>query len=80
MVIVAILKSVGDSFSMKYNHGLILWIFKSVVNYVKYHIIYLSLLLFVDFVRMPLQSYTYMTYMYLFPMLDVMRKSPHRYE
>ena len=75
IVIVAILKYVDASFSMKCNPGLIPWIFNSVVNDVKARIIYLSVLLFVYVVMMALQSYTYMTYMYFF--LGVMRKSPH---
>ena len=80
MVIVAILKSVDASLSMKWIPGLILQLYKSVVNSMKSHIISLSLILFVAVFRMALQSYTYMKYMYLFPLLDVMGKRPHRSE
>ena len=65
---------------MKWKPGLIPRLFKSSVNYMKAPIIYLSLLLFISVIRMALQSYTYMTYMYLFPLFDVVGKRPHRSE
>ena len=43
-------------------------------------IITLSLLFFVSVVRMVLQSYTYITKMYLLLLLEVVGKRPHRYE
>ena len=54
--------------------------FKYSVSSVKARIIYMSVLLFISVVRMVLQSYTYMTYMYLSPLLDVVGKHPHRSE
>ena len=51
---------------MKCKPGLIPRIFKSSVNSVKYHIIYLSLPFFIAVVSRVLQWYTYMTWMYLF--------------
>ena len=69
-----------SSLSMKWDLGLIPQFLKSVANSVKYRIISLSLLFFVKVVRMTLQSYTYMTYMYLFLLLDVIGKRPHKLE
>ena len=79
MVVIVIFKAVDASLSMKWKPGLISWIFKSSYNYVKALIIYLSLLFFVYVVRMVLQSYTYIKQMYLFPLLEVVRKFPHIY-
>ena len=59
---------------------LILRIFKYSGNSVKARIISLTLLLFISVGRMVLKSYTYMTYIYLFNLLDVMGKRPHRSE
>ena len=56
---------------------MILRIFKSSVNAVKDLIISLSLLFFISVVRTALKSYTYITYMYLFPLLEVTGKRPH---
>ena len=80
MVVISIFKAVDDSLSKKWNPGLILWIFKSVVNFVKSRIISLSLIFFVAVVSMELQSYKYMTYMYLFPLIGVMGKRMDRFE
>ena len=80
MVVIAIFKVVGASFSMKWNPSLIPQLFKSPVSSVKACIISMSLLFFISSVRMTLQSYTYMTYMCLFPLLYVMGKHPYRYE
>ena len=80
MVGIVILKAVGASLSMKWNPGLIPWIFKSSVNYANACIISFSLLFFINAVRRALQSYTYMTYMYLFTLLDVVGKGLHRSE
>ena len=78
MVVIAILKYVDASFSMRWNSGLIPQLFKSIVNYVKSRIISLSILFFVDVVRMTLQVYTFMAYMCLFTLLNVMGKCPNR--
>ena len=43
-------------------------------------IISLSLLFFIYIARISLKSYTYIMYMYLFPLLDVMGKRLHRSE
>ena len=74
------IKSVDASLSMKWKPGLIPRRFKSSVNDVKDIIIYLSILFFIAVVSMALQYYTYITYMYLFPMLEVVGKRPHRSE
>ena len=62
------------------DYGLILRLFKSSVDSVKARIISLSLLFLIAIINMELQSYTYMTYMYLFPLFDVVGKRPHRSE
>ena len=80
MFFVDIFNAVDASFSMKWNPGLILRLFKSVVNYVKACIISLSIIIFVIVFRMVLQSYTYITYMYLFSLLDIIGKRPHKSE
>ena len=80
MIVIVIFKAVGASLSMKCNPGLILQLFKSVVNSEKYRIISLLLLLFIAVARMTLQQYTYMKYMSLFILLDVMGKRLHRSE
>ena len=51
----AILNDADDSLSMLQNHVLIPRPFNSVVNDAKSHIIYLSLLLFIEVVRMVLK-------------------------
>ena len=76
-VVIVIFKAVDASFYMKWNPGLIPRISKSSVNYVKYCILSLSLLLFIVVVKISLKSYKYMNWMYLFPLLDVMGKLPH---
>ena len=65
---------------MKCKPRLVPRIFKYSVNAVKDIIISLSLPFFVDVVRMTLQSYTYITWMYLFPLLEVVGKHTHIYE
>ena len=80
MFVIVILKAVDSSFSMKLNSGLIPQIFKSSVNYAKACIIYSSLLLLFSVVSMELQEYTHMTQIYLFTLLDVVGKRPHRSE
>ena len=52
MVSIVIFKAFDASLSMKWNPGLVPWIFKSSVNSVKARIIYLSLILFIDVVSM----------------------------
>ena len=64
MVVIFIFKAVYDSLSTKWKPGLILRIFNSSVNYVKDRIISLSIILLTSIVRMALQSYKYMTYIY----------------
>ena len=71
MVFNAILNYVDDLLSMKWNPGLIPRPFKYVVAFMKVRIISLSLLFLVSVVRMALQSYTYITWIYLFPLLVV---------
>ena len=78
MEFIVILKALYYSLSMKWKPGLIPRIFKSSVNDVKSLIVSFSLLLFVAVVRMELQSYKYITYMYLFPLLEVVVKCTHR--
>ena len=80
MVEIVSFKAVDDLSSMKWKPGWIPWIFKSSVKYVKALIISLSLLFFISVVRMALQPYTYITYMYLLPLLEVVGKRPHRSE
>ena len=80
MVVIAIFNSVDASLSMKWNPWLIPRIFKSVVNYVKGLIISWLLLFFIAVVIMELQSYTHITYMYLFTLLDVIEERPHKLE
>ena len=80
MEVIVIFKAVDDSLSMKWKPWLILQLFNSLVNSVKAHIISLSLIFFIAVVRMALQSYTYITYIYLFPLLEVLRKCLHRSE
>ena len=80
MEFIVILKALYYSLSMKCKPGLITRIFKSSVNDVKSLIVSFSLLLFVAVVRMELQSYKYITYMYLFPLLEVVVKCTHRSE
>ena len=80
MVVIVSFEAVDAYLSMKWITGWIPWIFKSSVKDVKYLIIYLSLLLFITVVKMELQSYTYISYMYLLLLLEVVGKRPHRYE
>ena len=67
-------------FFVKCNPGLIPWIFNYVVNSVKARILSLSLIFFVTFFIMALQSYTYIMYMYLFPLFGFIGKRPHKLE
>ena len=55
MVLIVIFKAVDASLSMKYNPGLILMLFKYLVNSVKDRIISLSLLFFTAVVSMEFQ-------------------------
>ena len=80
MVAMAIFNASDDSLSMKWNPGFIPRVFKYVVNFVKACIISLSLLVFIAVVIMTLQSYTYIAYMYLFYLLGVIGKRPHKLE
>ena len=80
MVVIVRFKAVYALLSMKWKPGLIPRLFKSPVNDVKALIITLSLLLFISIVRMALNPYTYITYMYLFPLIELVGKRPHRYE
>ena len=48
--------------------------------FLKVLIVSLSLLFFIDIVSMELQLYTYITCIYSFPILEVVRKPTHRYE
>ena len=80
MEVIVIFKAVDDLLSMKWKPGLITRIYKSSVNDVKSIIISLSLLLFNAVVSIALQSCTYMTQMYLFPLLEVVGKRPYRSE
>ena len=57
MEFIVIFKAVYASLYMEWKPGLIPQIIKSSVNYVKALIIPLSLLFFIDVVRMKLQSY-----------------------
>ena len=77
MVVIVILKAVDPSLSHIWNPGLIPRLFKSSVNYVKVCIISLSLLFLIDFIRMVLKSYTHMTYIHFFPLLDLVGKYVH---
>ena len=43
-------------------------------------IIYLSILFFIGYFRIELKSYTYITYIYLFPFFDMIGKRPHKSE
>ena len=65
---------------MKWKPGSIPRLLKSSVNAVKALIISLSLILFIAVVSMELQSYKYITYIYLFHLLEILVKHPHRYE
>ena len=75
--VIFILKSVYASFSMKWKPGLIPSLLKYSVNYVKACIIYLSLLFFIAVVRMELQSYIYMKYIYSPHLIELVGKCPH---
>ena len=77
MVVIFIFKAVDASLSMKWKPGLIPRLFKSSVKSVKARIISLSLLLLIYVVSMKLPTYTYMTWVYLFPLLDVVGKLTH---
>ena len=80
MVVIFSCKAVDASFSMKWKAGLIPQMFKYFVNDVKDLIIFLSLLLLISVGRILLHSCTYITYKYLFPMIEVLGKRPHRSE
>ena len=73
-------KALYASFFIKCKPGCIYWLFKYSVKDVKALNISFSLLLFIAVVRMSLQSYTYITLMYLFPLLKVLVKRPHWYD
>ena len=80
MEVIVIFKAIDASLSMKWNHGLIPRLLKSSVNDVKSLIVSLSLLFFVAVFRMVLQSYTYITYMYLLPLIEVVGERALRSE
>ena len=67
MEFIVVFKAVDASLSIECKPGLIPQNFKSSVNDVKDLIILLSLIFFIAVVRMVLQSYTYITYIYFFP-------------
>ena len=72
MEAIVIFKDVDASLFMKWKPRLILRLFNSYVKSLKACIIYLSLTLFIAVVRMELQSYTYMTQLYIcFPYLKL---------
>ena len=62
------------------DHEVESWVDYADFNSVKSRIIYLSLLFFVAVIMMALQQYTYMKYMYLFPLLGMTRKGLHTSE
>ena len=80
IVIIVRFKAVDDSLSMKWKPGWINRLLKLFVKDAKALIIYLSLLFFIAVVRMELQSYTYIKYMYILPLLEVVGKCLHRSE
>ena len=80
MVVISILNAADDSLSMKLNLELIPLLLKSVVNYVETHIISMSLLFFIAVERMALLPDTYIMYMYLLPLLDVIGNHPYKSE
>ena len=63
MVDMDFFKAVDNLLSMIWNPGFILLLFKYVIIHVKAHIISLSFMVFIVFVVMVLQPYTYITYM-----------------
>ena len=80
MVFIVSFKAVDNLLSMKWKPGWIPQTFKSSVKDVKALIISVSLLFFIAVVRMSLESYPYMTYIYLSPLIEVVGKRPHRSE
>ena len=80
MVIIVSFKAVDAPLSMKWKPGWIPLLFKSLVKDMKNLIISFSLLFFISVVRILLQSYTYITEKYLFPLIEVVGKLPHRSE
>ena len=73
-----IFNAVDASLSMTLNHELKPRVFRSVVNSVNARIIYLSLLFFVGVFMIVLKSNIHITYMYLFTLLGVSGKYPHK--
>ena len=71
MVVMAIL-------TLLVNPGLIKRFLKSVADSVKSRIISSSLIFFITVLIMKLQSYKYITYMYLFTSLGVIGKRTHK--
>ena len=65
MEVIVVFKAVDASLSMIWKPGVIPQNFISSVNYVKARIISLSLLFFIAVFSMALQSYTYMTYVFV---------------
>ena len=80
MVVIVILKGVDAALAIKWDSGFIPRVFKTSINSMKALIISFSLLFFVAVVRVELQSYTYITYIYLLPLIEVVGKLPHIYE
>ena len=80
MVVIVSFNAVDALLSMKWKPGMIPRLFKSSVNYVKSLIVSLSIQFFIYVVSMVLQSYTYITWVYLFPLLEVVEKRPYRAE
>ena len=77
MVVIVIFKDIDASLSIKCKPGLIPQIFESSVDSMKASIISFSPIFFVAVVIMELQSGTYVMYVYLFLLLDVVGKLPH---
>ena len=80
MVFIFRFKAVDASLSMEWKPGWIPRLFKSLIKDVKDLIISVSLIFLISVVRISLQSYAYMTWMYLFPLIDVVGKHLHRSE
>ena len=78
IVVIVCFKAIDAFLSMKFKPGLIPRFFKSSVNDVNSLIISVSLLLFIDVVRMELHSYTYIYIDVPPPPLEVVGKYPHR--
>ena len=78
LVVIFNFKAVDSLLSIKWKPGWIHQLFISSVKDVKSLIISLSLIFFLDLVIMALKLYTYITKMYLFHLLEVLWKRPHR--